>query len=265
MENKTLLALLILTLFIGGIIGFYYPKNTEKNITENVQQIINNNPSLSVNTISETDKPFDINAQYPQFTLVDQAFNAKIADLINNKIKEFKNNSTENLKAVKETATTENPAPDWTFYFKADWAPAQINKNYISFVINMYYFEGGAHGNSEVYTFNYDLANKKEITFNDFIGNSQDSLKTISKLATEDIVSQRSGFGETDTASLKKEIEEGGASPNINNFSTFTFDNQILTIYYQKYQVGSGALGMLKTVFNKSILDQESVKSVYFK
>ncbi|MDD5639468.1 MAG: DUF3298 and DUF4163 domain-containing protein [Candidatus Pacebacteria bacterium] len=265
MENKILLTLLILTFLIGGVIGFYYPKNTERNITENVQQIINNNPSVSVTTISETNKPFTINAQYPQFTLVDQSFNAKIADLINNKIKEFKNNSTENLKAVNETATAENPAPDWEFYFKSDWAPAQINKNYISFVINIYSFSGGAHGNSEVYTFNYDLASKKEISFNDFIGNSEDNLNKISQLAVEDLVNQRGNYGETNTVEVKKELEEGGASPNINNFSTFTFDNQILTIYYQKYQVGPGVLDILKTVFNKSILDQSSVKSAYFK
>lgn len=267
MENdKNLLPLLIiLALITGVLIGFFYPRNTENKVTENIQPIIvSDNPAVTVTTVSETNKPFTINAQYPQFTLVNSTFNAKIASLINTKISDFKKNSEENLQAVKDTATAENPAPDWTFYFKADWAPVQINKNYISVVVNVYYFSGGAHGNTEVYTFNYDLAAKKEITFNDFIGGSEDSLKKISKLAIDDIVSQRADFGES-ASSVKKELEEGGASPKIENFKNFTFDDENMTIYYDKYQVGPGAMGILKSSFNKSTLVQESIKSNYLK
>ncbi|MCK9393187.1 MAG: DUF3298 and DUF4163 domain-containing protein [Candidatus Paceibacterota bacterium] len=265
-NNKTLSLLIILALIAGVALGYYYPKNTEKKVIESIQPVaISDNPSITIATINQKDNSFDINAQYPQFTLADSSFNAKISNIINEKISEFKKNSEDNLKAVKETATAENPAPtDWQFYFKADWTPVQINKDYISFVVNMYYFSGGAHGNNEVYAFNYDLKNKKEITFNDFIGGSQETLKAISSLATKDVISQRASFGEPEKT-VKKELEEGGTSPDAKNFNEFTFSNDTLTIYYQKYQVGPGALGMLKSSFDKSSLEKQSITSKYFK
>lgn len=268
-DKKVLPVLVLLSLIAGAMIGFYYPREEKPTIT-NFQSFTNPNPNptISVTTISEKSDMFNIDAQYPQFTAIAPNFNAKIVNLINERINNFKKNSTENWQARKDTATPEDKIgekPETPFYFKVDWAPAQVNKKYISIVLNLYSFSGGAHGDSEVYTFNYDLASKKEISFNDIIGNSQDNLKTISKLAVEDVVNQRGNFGETDLNALKKELEEGGAGPNLDNFNNFTFDNNLVTIYYQKYQVGPGALGIIKSLFQKSYLVDQNIKSEYLK
>jgi len=268
-NNNTVLVLILLSLAAGALIGYYYPREKETpNANIQSPSILNPNPTISVTTVSQKDSMFDINAQYPQFSLVDPAFNTKIATLINEKINTFKKNSTENWQARKETATPEEKLgenPETPFYFKADWSPAQINKNYISFVVNIYSFSGGAHGDSEVYTFNYNLATKKEVRFSEFIANSQENLSIISKLAVEDLVSQRGNYGETNAADIKKELEDGGAGPNMDNFNNFTFDDSIITIYYQKYQVGPGVLGIVKTIFQKNYLLDQKIKSEYLK
>ena len=133
--------------------------------------------SITVVSIFEKDQMFNINAEYPQFKLANDAFNKKIEELINQKLSSFKENASRNweaLRSMPDSPFGEYPAP---FYFEAVWKPIQTNKDYISFVINLYSFEGGAHGNSEVFAFNYDLKNKKEVTFKDFIGNSQEKIK----------------------------------------------------------------------------------------
>ncbi|MCK9578400.1 DUF3298 and DUF4163 domain-containing protein [bacterium] len=268
MEDKKILPVLVLlSLIAGAMIGYYFPKQESGKLETMIQPVVNvnPNPTITVSTISQSDEIFNINAQYPQFSLVNPSFNKKISDLINTRLSEFKKSSQENLKAMKETITVGEPMPDWKFYFKADWEPAQINKDYISVVVNVYSFSGGAHGDSEVYTFNYDLASKKEITFSNFIGDSQENLKTISRLAIEDLVNQRANFGETNSKDIKKELEEGGAAPIFDNFNYFTFDNDMVTVYYQKYQVGAGAMGIMKTSFQKSYLIDQSISSKYLK
>lgn len=246
MKNKIILFLILVLVRVAIFFGF-----------KNINKISDSNAlSIMVVSIFEKDQMFNINAEYPQFKLANDAFNKKIEELINQKLSSFKENASRNweaLRSMPDSPFGEYPAP---FYFEAVWKPIQTNKDYISFVINLYSFEGGAHGNSEVFAFNYDLKNKKEVTFKDFIGNSQEKLNKISKLVIADLegqilITER----DKDDEELKSMIREG-ASPKFENYENFSFYKNKLAIYFQKYQVAPGVFDTMEVKLYENQLKQ---------
>ncbi len=65
--------------------------------------------------------------------------------------------------------------PERPFPFIASWESAQLNTQYLSLGIKIYYFSGGAHGSEEIHTFNYDMLQKKKIRIQDFFDSSEEA------------------------------------------------------------------------------------------
>jgi hypothetical protein len=143
--------------------------------------------------------------------------------------------------------------PQQPFEFLASWQSAQLNNTYLSLVIKIYYFSGGAHGNEEIHAFNYDMVKKKKIRMDDFFESSQDALKKISKISAEDIKSQLQSRGWKEDDNLKEMVNQGTA-PVFENFKNFNFDTHNLIIYFQRYQVAPGAVGSLTVTISRQTL-----------
>ena len=134
-----------------------------------------NDVKMSIVSVAQSDSFYNIKAEYPQFEGADVAFNKKIVDTVNGQIAAFKKEAKDNFDARNATmpagqAKLENP--EQPFEFIASWTPAQFDTRYESFMIDVYYFSGGAHGIDQIFAFNYDLQNKKEITVADFLGSA---------------------------------------------------------------------------------------------
>jgi len=145
---------------------------------------------MSISSISQTDNFFNIQVEYPQFGDIAVAFNDQVSSLITGEIVAFKKNAKDNWDArIARTPPSQivPENPEAPFDFIVNWKPVQLNQEYLSFVINIYYFSGGAHGLNEVYAFNYDIIQKKEITINDFLGNSPQALQELSQIATQQV------------------------------------------------------------------------------
>ncbi|HOB89900.1 MAG TPA: DUF3298 and DUF4163 domain-containing protein [Candidatus Colwellbacteria bacterium] len=216
--------------------------------------------TLENHNVSENNDFFRIRAEYPQFPGASRDFNNKIKDLIAGKISEFKNNSNEYWKARRETALpgeTVPTAPEVPFEFIAQWKHDRLDDRYISVVLNIYYFSGGAHGNEEIYTFNYDLKNRREIGIMDFVG-SEENLQEISNLAKAQLSASLESMGWRSTSDTWSMLDEG-AAPTAENYKDFTFNRDVLTVYFQKYQVAAGAAGSQQTSFYKDNLDATGI------
>ncbi len=223
--------------------------------------------SISISAIHQRDDFFNVQAEYPQFKNAGENFNGKISDLVTGRIDDFKKNSLENWSARKATAPPESPLPDFPeqpFDFIAEWEPAQINDEYVSFVLKLYYYAGGAHGLNEVYGFDYDVQNRKEITILDFLNSSQQALDKLAGLARQNVSLQLQNNGAKMDGFLKQMLEEGTA-PTAENYANFTFNYDSLTVYFQQYQVAPGAFGLITSVFYKSVLDANSITSGYLR
>ncbi len=232
--------------------------------TVNGQQLTISSLPMNVQSVWKSDNFFHIEAEYPQFEMAATDFNQKISDLIAGKISNFEKESRDNWKARLKTLPAGEPVPEnpeTPFVFIASWQPTQLNNKYLSFVIKVYYFTGGAHGNEEIYAFNYDMAKKKEIHIDDFLGSSQKALEKISKMSTHDIIGQLQSMGwEVDRL---KEMVDQGTEPVFKNFKDFNFNSNSLIIYFQRYQVAPGAAGSLTVMIPKTTLEENSIKSDY--
>ena len=219
---------------------------------------------MSVVSVTQSDGFYNIQAEYPQFSGVDPAFNKKISSLINDQIKSFQKESKDNFDARNATMPAgQKPlkSPEQPFDFIASMTPAQFSPAYVSFMIDIYYFSGGANGIDQIFAFNYDLKNKKEISITDFAG-SQAGLDKLASLAQSQVTSQLQSNGLQIDSTLKQMIADGTKSTS-DNYSNFTFGYGKLTVYFEQYQAAPGSAGTITTVFYKSDLDQNSINSSY--
>lgn len=211
---------------------------------------------LSEFSVSNQDELYEIDVKYPQILGADE-FNQSLSQLISHKIELFKQNAAEAREARQATAQpgeyTEMP-----FDFICKWEKVFESPEQVNFVLDIYYYEGGAHGMEEILAFNYDLKNKKQISFSDFLKSSQNSLEKVSALAVMDIVSQIEETGSLVDEFSMDWIKEG-ASADWENYKNFNFDEDNLIIYFQRYQVAAGAFGPITVAIPKETLDSNSI------
>src|SRR3989344_657343 len=185
---------------------------------------------------------------YPQFKNASAEFNNKIESFVMERIDSHKKSSEENWKARYENRSpgdkiTEFPKDDEKFSFDGSWRPVQANAEFISFILAESGYTGGAHGYTNLTSFNYDVVNKKEITLADLFPTNPDYLKTISEFSRNNIIMQ-----------LKKEITidgftkdwiDQGTEPVEENFAIFTFTPDSIILNFAEYQVVSRVMGSL--------------------
>jgi len=255
-------SIILLILLVAS--GFAYIKwfINNSNFTQNT---INTSESkdkvlYEEKTILEKNDFFDINVKYPYFKISSNELNQKIENLINNNIADFKKNSIDNFNAINATmpeseAKIKKPYAPFDYY--VNYEISQLNKNYISLVINIYYFSGGAHGVDLVYAFNYDIKNQKEITIQDILNNSQDNLNKLSNIAYNAVIEKMNTF---DVGYIDDMIKSG-TEANYDNFQNFNLiDNGSLIIYFQKYQVAPGSVGLVNIAIFEPDLQKAGLK-----
>lgn len=260
MKNRKLFILSISAVWLLSMVGLL------------ASGIYGKQPSISslpvnIESVRESDSFFYIQAEYPQFETAGKDFNQEIATLISGKINNFKEESRDNWKARLDTMPANQPVPEnpeEPFTFLASWDSAQLNNTYLSLVIKIYYFTGGAHGNEEIHAFNYDMLQNKKIEIKDFFDSAQEALKRISQISTQDIKSQLQSQGWKEDDNLKEMVNQGTA-PLFKNFQNFNFDSYNLIIYFQRYQVAPGAAGSLTVTISRQMLEQNSLQSDYLK
>ena len=112
-----------------------------------------------------------------------------------------------------------------------------VNDYTVSFIISEYvYLCGAAHGSTTYTSFNYDIASKslKDITDIPWVDLEKLSAYCINHLKME-------LYGDPDA---EDEWIDDGAAPKLENYSTFCYDGNQLTVFFQQYQVVPYAGGM---------------------
>lgn len=271
MENKRIISILAVGVAVLAVLSAYlYQRNTELKASvkpdDTVQTCLGQSDAvaMSVVSVNQSDSFYNIKAEYPQFGCADPAFNQKIADLVNGQITAFKKEAKDNFDARNATMPEGQvllEKPEQPFDFVASMTPAQFSPKYESFVIDIYYFSGGAHGIDRIFAFNYDLAGKKEITIGDFMA-SQDNLDKLAAMAKEQVAAQMQSSGSPADASLAQMIADGTKATG-DNYRNFTFGYGKLTIYFEQYQVAPGAYGTVTVNFFQNDLIQNSITTSY--
>ncbi len=259
MQRRTVIYLVI-GIIVGIMIGSLLTKR-QADIAGNVQEsgsgaIVAGTSTLPITlvTIHDASAPlYKLAIEYPQFPTASTDFNASVADFVKSNLDDFKTIVPQNWQARIDTAPsgTAPQAPEQLYYFSVSWEPAEITTHYLSFIVRMAAFEGGANENQEIMTFNYDFQKKAPIELASFFHNDPNYLSTVSQLVrTQLSASLKDASPGYDPTSMLNE----GTTPDIKNFQNFTFTDDVLTIYFPKYQVAPGAFGEQKASFVRSAL-----------
>ena len=209
---------------------------------------------IKTNT-TESYASFDIS--YPQFTLADAAFNKKIVDAVQAAKTEFAQNAADNWKAYRENTYEEGdpgqfPSDPYPMYVK--WELVQATDHYISAIMRIGGYNGGAHGFENIISWNYDVKAQKELTLADMFPNDPDYLKTVSDYSRTALTKKLSADIPLDEMTSPEEREkyiqesiqpmiDAGTEPTLQNFSVFTFTDTNITLYFSQYQVAAYVYG----------------------
>lgn len=202
--------------------------------------------SLRIVAVHDNTSPmYTIAMEYPQFDMASSDFNGEIVKWANTSLADFKKNSVDNWKGRQDTIPAGQPKekyPSSPFTFSITWEPKQINANFISIIVRMDSYDGGANGRQELKTFNYDVVGKKEMTLADLFPGNVGYLGKVSKYAhdrlTEDPTLSGDGGGD-----IVANMISDGTAPTSENFSNFMFNDDVIDLYFPKYQVAPGVYG----------------------
>lgn len=198
---------------------------------------------LSVHSVREKADIFTVNAEFLQFGKIEPSFNQKIESLVNEKISGFEKTARDNWKARMETAKSRIETPKSPpCYLNISWSPTQLNGQYISFVIRLEAYEGGANARQEIFAFNYDVKKSKEISLDDLLGDYDNYLGILSFYTIDYLKEKLIGEDSGNTDIMRNLIIEG-AGPKLENFRNFTFTDRTLNLFYSKAHVAPGYLG----------------------
>lgn len=242
----TIVGLLLLAGFIAGGVILRHKRDRELAALATVQQsqLQIQEVQLVVTTAKESNEYYAITAEYPQFEGVAPIFNQTIQKVVFDAIADHKQQSEANQKYLANMDASEGREPRTSEQYElyVRYEQDQINRQYISFVMRIGGYTGGAHGYQNVITFNYDVANKKILSLADLFPNDTDYLTTLSNYSREQL---RSSLG--DYANETFIID--GTSPTVDNFKNFTFDENTITLYFTQYQVAPYAAGEQQVVY----------------
>jgi hypothetical protein len=262
--KKTIIVILVILVSVFFIYQNFKNKEEIKTINENQQEVANSRLVLAdmfqekVLNIEDEYVKFDV--KYPYFNNASDEFNSKIENLLKKSIEESKISSKENWQArfntqAKGDNIPEVPVMGGKFSYFSDYKIVQSNTDYISVLLIYGGFDGGAHGYENIFSYNYDVKNKKTIELKDLFNNDTSYLNKLSTSSRELLKKKYAVVTEEEKKNsspeaLKEYVDnsmamiESGTEPKLENFSVFTFTPDKVKIHFGQYQVGPYVIGM---------------------
>jgi hypothetical protein len=246
MKHKTLLTFVIGILGIAAVVVLIVVnKNRPDNVSVTPPSVTDSGESKFLVTkepkmvsVAEDSYLLGVGGSYPQFDQADTDFNKKIADTVTKGISDFKISANEDYKARVVTGGDEfkKQFEQGDFYtYKVSTDLIQSNDNYISVLIRVEGYSGGAHGYHVASSYNYDVKNHKELSLTDFM--------TLKKASDESRKQLKEKFSKEEN-SVPEEFYIDGTDPSKpENFTVFTFLPKTVTLYFNEYQVAPYVFG----------------------
>lgn len=243
---------------------WYKHKNTEEPYIEGDNTTLPITERVVKKEFNKENDYTTIAIEYPYIRDASDDFNAQILNFITERADEQLKDSEENWKARFETSTPQDPVPeipakDDRFQMYGMFDVIQANDTYVSILFKLGAFTGGAHGYEDLISYNYNIKEKKPVTLKDLFSNDANYLETISFDSRKDLVKQLvPGVVATKTFDELKysnpddqfalQMIYDGTDPVEDNFNTFTFTQDAITLYFQQYQVAAYVAGQPEVV-----------------
>lgn len=255
MKNKTwifIIITIIIAVTIACIVIVRNKNNQTPITTDLVATVPISTAAITIQpemiSVAENSYLLGIEGTYPKFPQADFIFNKKIAEFITSGIIDFKQEANDNYQARLETGGDEFQkqfANGGQFTYQIKTEIIQSNEYYISVLIHIAGFSGGAHGYETTTSFNYDVKNKSEITLASLFLNDKNYLKTISDSARTQLTEKLTKASEQVILdeNMQSMLNDGTDPAKPENFQTFSFTPDTVTIYFGQYQVAPYVYG----------------------
>lgn len=106
-------------------------------------------------------------------------------------------------------------------------------KSYISIILNIETFLGGAHPNHIIKTIVFNKDKNKIINIDDLIKNNNNILNDLSNISRNKLNQD----GKYNNSSFSTDMFNNGTKPNKDNFHNFVFTKDGLKVYFSYYQI----------------------------
>ncbi len=258
---STTTSVLVLAVFVGAVYYFGKP-STDAPIVEEPNKVVEevpvpeemvDNSLVTKKTYKEPSSYITFDISYPQFSNASATFNVKIEELVLNEAGLQRGYAEDNWKARYETSDgsiSQLPKADEKFTISSTYELVQANSNFISALLSVEGYSGGAHGYQNLYSFNYDVKAGKEVVLKDLFPNDSNYLKTISDFSRKELEAQLRKKLELKNKADENDFKESilptmriGTEPSLENFKVFTFTPSAVTIYFVEYQIGPYSVG----------------------
>jgi len=244
---KTLRIFLLILIIIGIALiltkNIWVPKLVNKIISKEFTQAENTTPTLV--PISITDKKISEENFSGETSVISgtKLLAVKMQEYISATISDFRNQANKEVPDIRKNFGENNPSSAYEI---------DINSKYIkspkteSIVTSVYSFTGGAHGSTIYKVMTSNLSDGNILSLSKIIKNEKQNEFTV-------LVKKK----------LSEWIPEGSDAPvafaenisdlKFDSFSNWALDGENLTIYFDQYAIGPGALGA--TEFPLSLKD----------
>jgi hypothetical protein len=242
-RNRRIFIFAVILVLLG--IAIFAPHPQKIGVTTTAQApAVPKSETVTVND-NGANPPYSVDVQYPKFSgLSDQ----KMADAVNADIKA----SVDSAIAGFKNNLSVPPAPGLKNMLTVRYTIAYLTPHILSFeVSDSQIVAGGAHPNTDVETFTYDLRSGKRVRLADLFKSDADYLTALSNYVMPML--QNKLNAKPDDADALDWIQSG-ASPKGENYQNFLIGKEGLVIVFQQYQVAPYAAGVQRITVPYPIL-----------
>lgn len=232
-KTKNLLTWGTVALLIAAGVYYLGTKTYSEPTIDNRSRVVDH----AIQTLNENTSVYEITAHYPEFSGLpanEEQVNTLVKELINGEINSFRTDLNEAVN-FDETATG---------IFNADTSVMLENSQIISVRFNIStYMSGAAHPFNYIKGLNIDVSKGQSLELDDIF--SGDYLSVFSDLTRTKLLQKRA-TAQVDPLDQQQEqwIREG-TEPGDENFSAFVLGAEMITFFFNPYQVAPYADGII--------------------
>lgn len=146
----------------------------------------------------------------------------------------------------QESVSRESPPDDRTKYeLSARYTVSRPSAAAVSITYEVWTYTGGAHGNLDIITLNYDTENGTPLSLEHLFNDVEQALELMSTYCYTVLAAE---LGANSSTSMLK----SGTSPDTENFSAITLQPAGIIIHFQPYQVAPWSSGPQKVSMSLS-------------
>lgn len=202
---------------------------------------------LAVNANESTGKTATVQAEY--YKNNEQLKYPQVSDVTDKKMEKRINQDFTNYikKAYKEYKENEKQAEKHGFAadFQTEFEVKYNQLPRLSILMSKYIFSGGAHGNTTVESFNYNVETGKRVYLTDIL-TTDEQIKAVTDYVWEYAIERPEIF----YPDLKKEDIQLGKQ------TAFYFNNQGITLVFQQYEIAPYVSGNQEIVIPSEIYEE---------